>query len=73
MDSEAQQRIVDCLEACRYFGNPAALPAVIDAMNNLLGAIVDGRHLTVDSQEVEQLCAALNCLDIRSPADPTGN
>jgi len=73
MDSEAQQRIVDCLEACRYFGNPAALPAVIDAMNDLLGAITDGRNLTADSQEVAQLRAALDCLDVRPPADPTRN
>ncbi len=73
MDSEAQQRIIDCVEACRYFGNPAALPAVIDALNDLLNEIAGRKRLEMDSPTVVQLRAALDCLDIRPPGDSEVN
>lgn len=73
MDPNVQQRIAECLEACRYFGNPAALPAVIDALNDILAAIERGRHLTMDSQETAQLLAALACLDVHPPGHAERN
>jgi hypothetical protein len=73
MDPEVQQRIVACLEACRYFGNPEALPDVIEGLNQVLTAIAEGRHLLMDSPEVVQIQVALRDLEIRPPQDPDSN
>jgi len=68
-DQEAYERAVTCLEACRYFGNPAALPAVIDAVADLVEAVkgTPAPYCGSIGPCLDQLEAALKCLEIHEP------